>query len=100
MVKSVRIDPTLAARVQRAARIRRMTESEFMREAIERGTREALENDDGSFYERTRHLILQPSETAGLTATPDVGDLIAEKHARIVDGYRQRRRMNHDAAPG
>jgi hypothetical protein len=96
MIKSLRLDPALAARVQRAARIKRMTESEFMREAIEGRTRETLEHDEGSFYERTRHLILPPSETETQVTNLDVGDVIDEKHARIVDGYRRRRASTSD----
>jgi Ribbon-helix-helix protein, copG family len=100
MIKSLRIDPPLAARVQRAARMRGITESEFMREAIEGRTREALEDDESSFYERTRHLILPPSDTEIPVTTVNVGDVIAEKHARIVDGYRRRRGARRDPAAG
>jgi hypothetical protein len=92
MIKSLRIDPLLAAQVQRAARMRGITESEFMREAIEGRTREALEDDDGSFYERTRHLILPPIDAEIPAATVNVGEVIEEKHARIVDGYQRRRK--------
>jgi hypothetical protein len=100
MIKSLRIDPSLAARVQRAARMRGMTESEFMREAVEGRTREALEDDEGSFYERTRHLILPPGDAEVPATTADVEDMIEEKHARIIDGYRRRRSARRDPAAG
>jgi hypothetical protein len=100
MIKSLRIDPSLAARVQRAARMRGMTESEFMREAIEGRAGEALEDDEGSFYERTRHLILPPNDAEIPATTVKVGDVIEEKHARIIDGYRRRRSAQRDPTAG
>jgi hypothetical protein len=99
MIKSLRIDPTLAARVRRAARARGTTESEFMREAIEGLAREVLEHDEGeSLYERTRHLILPPAEVHETFV--DAEDLIEERYARIVAGYRRREAEQRDSAAG
>jgi len=77
-----------------------MSESEFMREAIEGLTGETPENDDRSFYERTRHLILPASDAGIPVTTVNVGDRIEEKHARIVDGYRRRRSARRDPTGG
>jgi hypothetical protein len=63
--------------------------------ALQGRTSQALEDDEGSFHERTRHLILPPSD-AEIGTTDNVGDVIEEKHARIVDGYRRRRGARRD----
>jgi hypothetical protein len=75
-----------------------MTESEFIRKVLERPTSDALEDDEGFFYDRTRHLILPPRETDDLTTTPEDGDSIGEKYARIAEEYRRRRNIRRDAA--
>jgi hypothetical protein len=101
MTKSLRGgDPGVVARGQRVARMRGMFESEFMREAIEDRTGEALEGDGGSFYERTWHLILPASNAQIPATTVNVGDVIEEKHARTIDGYRYRRSAWRDPTPG
>jgi hypothetical protein len=89
-------DSGIVARGQRVARMRGMFESEFMREAIEDRTGEALEGDGGSLYERTRHLILPASNAEIPATTVNVGDVIEEKHARIIDGHRCRRSARRD----
>jgi hypothetical protein len=94
------MDDALAGRVRRAARAKGMTESEFMREAIEGRAQEALGEDEGSFYDRTRHLILPSTGTELREKAPDFGDIVQEKHARIVEGYRRRTQTRRDPAVG
>jgi hypothetical protein len=69
-----------------------MTDAEFIREAIEGQALETLKDDEGSFYERTRHLILPPAAGEVQMATLDVEEMVEEKHARIRERCRRRER--------
>lgn len=99
MVKSLRLDPALAARVRRAASARGITESQLMREAIEEKVRR--EPDEGlSFYERTHDLILPPIPDEEQVTDLDFGRIVQEKHDRIVERWRRRVARSRDATPG
>lgn len=91
MIKSLRIDPTLASRIRQAARARGVTESEFMLEAIEGRAREVLQHDEEeSLYERTRHLILPPGTAKVDEKFIDAGDVIEQKYIGICGQRRSR----------
>ncbi|MGH7867040.1 MAG: hypothetical protein ACREP9_05240 [Candidatus Dormibacteraceae bacterium] len=91
MIKSLRMDSTMLDRVKRAATIKKMTVSEFMRDAIDVRSKEALEDEQASFHELARHFILPARSENGVRAADiNIGDLIEAKHNRIVEKYRQR----------
>jgi predicted transcriptional regulator len=80
-VKSVRLDPGLQARLERAAQAVAQSQSEFIRQAVERRCEEVL---GGSLAERLAPVIGIVHSTGGRAART------GEQFTQVVKGRRKR----------
>jgi hypothetical protein len=85
MVTSLRLDPKLAEETRRAARLRGMSPSTYMREAIAERVRTDLERSTPTLWERTRDLIegtpeAGPRSTVARRHHDEYGRLLSERY--------------------